>query len=117
MIMRRHIHKRLHRCRGLEFESVPESLEDVACFDELVEEVVVSGGIGKEVFAAGKGEGEEVGEEGDHFGGAVQGPDVRDVGGEEAEEGEEGAPELGPVVGDTDFGSAEVGEEAEENAE
>jgi hypothetical protein len=47
----------------------------------------------------------------------VQRADVGDIGREKAEEGKEGAPELGPVVGYADFGSAEVGEEAEEDAE
>lgn len=72
--------------------------EGLARLDDLVEEVVVGGRGGEEGLARGEGEGDEVDdvvEEGLDVG------EVLEVGGilrEEADEREEGAEELGPVV-------------------
>ena len=77
---------------------VPELGEDVARLDKLVEEVVVGGCIGEEGLARAEGEGDEVHEGGQQGGEVRKRLYVCDVGGEEADEGEEGAPELGPVV-------------------
>lgn len=46
----------------------------------------------------------------------MDGKDVRDIGREEADKGEKGAPEFGPVVCYASFCSAEVGEDAQEDA-
>lgn len=68
--------------------------EDVAGFNDLVEEVVVGGGGGEEGFAGGEGEGQEVDdvvEEGVDVGEVFE---VGGVGGEEADDGEERAEEF-----------------------
>lgn len=66
MVMRRNVDKGLHAGRITQAERVPELCQDVASLDELVEEVVVCGGVWKEILTAGQSEGEKIDEEGDN---------------------------------------------------
>lgn len=96
----------------VEVEGLLEAGEEVAGFDEFVEEIVVGVGIGQEGVAGRDGE-SEAGEKGVEEGTQIRmlGYEVLGIGGEEAEEGEEALPEEGPVVLESGSGEGEVGEE------
>lgn len=76
----------------MEFVDFAEFGEDGARFDEFVEEVVVGCGVWEECVAGGDTKGEEVHEGGGENVDVGAAGEVRGVGGEEAHQGEEGAP-------------------------
>lgn len=80
-----------------------------ARLNDLIEQVVVGCGVGEECLAAGDGEGEDVQEGVDGVMDGGKGGEFGGVGCQEAEEGEEGAPEVGPVVWEAGAGPGEVG--------
>lgn len=98
---------------------IAESGQEVASgFDEFVEEIVVAGGVREERIAGGKAKCDQVSERGADFL-----ADIRELGQicgvlcQKAEKGEEGAPEVGPVVGKTKLVTAEVGGYSKDDAE
>lgn len=103
------------RRRGLDEVDVAELGDDGAGLDELVEEVVVRGWVREEGVAGRYAESNQVDERGGERVDVWVAGEVGDVGGEEAHEGEQCAPELGPVVVQADFVHGEVCEEAEED--